>query len=270
MLLRSLLLLPVIAGCFSGNVQRAARVPHPGVPLSSGQPLTAPAELSAGLTSLGDFMTPKVGDSSQAVEVPATQMRDELRFRLGTRGQLALIYENGFAATTQRPDATQAPVGGGDVHGYGVSGSYAIETSTPGLVVGSTLEVIGWSLPYVEYKTCTDIECSGSDTVISHGRASPLTLGLGLNTSYRRGPITWFGGAFARNHPTAERKEINVMLDGDNGVRSGPYNLLFHAGVEIELARWLSALIVVHQDVTGDPVRYGPGVGFGLNARIGH
>src|SRR5215468_298319 len=74
----SLLVLPVLAGCI-GNIQRSARVPHPGVPLRSGQPLETPAEISAGLSNVTDMVKPGVGDASQAVEVPATEMRDELR-----------------------------------------------------------------------------------------------------------------------------------------------------------------------------------------------
>lgn len=265
-MLRLLIVLPVVAGCI-GNVQRSARVPHPGVPLRSGQPLDTPVEFSAGLSNVTDGVKPTVGNASQAVEVPSTEMRDELRFRLGRRAELALVYEQGFSATSQKPDPTQAPVGGGDVHGYGLAGSYAIETSTPGLVVGVTLEMMTWSVPWVEYFDCTD--CSGRYTIVSHGRANPMTAGIGIAPSYRSGRFTWFGGAFARNHPTTQRKELGVMSDFDGGVQSGPVNILLDAGVEIYLERWLSALITVHQDVTADPVQYGPGVGIGFTARLG-
>lgn len=268
MLRVALAVLPVVAGCV-GNIQRSARVPHPGVPLSAGQPLETPAELSAGLSNVTDVVKPGVGDASQAVEVPATQMRDELRLRLADRGQLALIYEQGFAATSRRPDPTQAPVGPGDVHGYGVSAGYAFQTSTPGLSIGTTLEIMGWSVPYVEYKTCTS--CVETYTIVDHGTASPMTLGLGIAPSYRIGRVTYFGGVFARNHPTTQRKEYNTDITfGDGGdVQNGPFNLLLDAGVEIELQRWLSALVVVHQNVVANPVQYGPGFGLALTARLG-
>lgn len=260
--------LPALAGCI-GNVQRAARVPHPGVPLASGQPLGSTAELTVGLSNVTDIVTPRVGDASQAVEVPSTEMRDELRFRIGRRGQLGVVYEQGFGRTSQRPDATQAPVGDGDVAGFGVTGGYAFETSTPGLSVGVTGEMLGWSVPYVEYTTCTS--CPTSYTVMSHGRANPVTLGVGVAPSYRSGPITVFGGAFARNHPTAQRKQYgaDITFDDDGDVHSGPFNLLLHAGVELELARRLSAVLVVHQDLVADPVRYGPGIGVALTGRLG-
>jgi hypothetical protein len=264
------LVLPAVTACV-GNIQRSARVPHPGVPLSSGQPLATPAELAAGLSNVTDVMKPRVGDATQAVEVPSTEMRDELRFRIGKRGQIGAIYEQGFASTSRRPDATQAPVGDGDVQGYGISGGYSFETSTPGLSIGSTLEVMAWSVPFVEYETCTN--CSSPWTIMNHGRANPMTLGVGVTPSYRSGAITLFGGAFARNHPTTLRKELNTDIafnDNDGDVQSGPFNLLLHAGVEIEIERWLSALVVVHQDIDASPVRYGPGVGVALTARLGN
>jgi hypothetical protein len=260
--------LPVLAACV-GNIQRSARVPHPSVPLRSGQPLDTPAEFSAGLSNVTDLVKPDVGDATQAVEVPGTEMRDELRFRLGKRAELSLIYEQGFGSTTQQPDRTQAPIGHGDVHGYGLAGGYAFETSTPGLSIATTLEVMSWSVPYVEYVTCTN--CVGSYTIMDHGRANPMTLGIGIAPSYRTGKLTLFGGAFARNHPTTERKELNTDVTfSDNGdVRTGPFNLLLHAGLEIELQRWLSALIIIHQDIVANPVQYGPGFGLALTARLG-
>lgn len=269
MSIRLVVVLPALAGCLTGNIQRSARVPHPGVPLSSGQPLATSAELSAGLSNVADVMAPRVGDASQAVEVPGTEMRDELRIRLGRRATLNLIYEDGFGSTSQKPDATQAPIGGGDVRGYGASIGYSFPTSTPGLSIGTTFETIVWSLPYVEYQTCTDPDCTATDTIIAHGRAYPMTVGLGATPSYRRGAITVFGGLFARNHPTATRKEMNVRLDDSDSVSSGPFNLLVHAGIEIELADRLSALVLLHQDVIADPLRYGPGIGIALTGRIG-
>jgi hypothetical protein len=97
-----------------------------------------------------------------------------------------------------------------------------------------------------------------------------MSLGLGVAPSYRRGRVTYFGGAFARNHATTLRKEYNTDLtDRDGDVQDGPLNPLLHAGVEVELAPWLSAVAIVHQDVVANPVKYGPGIGLGLTARLG-
>jgi len=263
------LVVPLVAGCI-GNVQRSARVPHAAVPLNSGQPLGAPAEASAGLSNVTDVIKPRVGDPSQAVEIPATQMRNELRLRIRDRAQLGFIYEHGFGATSQKPDETQAPVGDGDVMGAGMSFGYSIETSTPGLSIGTTVELMQWSVPYVEYETCTN--CLGNIMVIDHDRATPMTLGVGVSPSFRRGTVTVFGGAFARNHPTTQRKSHNVgvIFDEDDGdVKPGTFNVLLHVGVEVELQRWLSALLLINQDLMAAPVQYGPGIGIALNARLG-
>jgi hypothetical protein len=99
-----------------------------------------------------------------------------------------------------------------------------------------------------------------------------MTLGVGVAPSFRRGNVTVFGGAFARNHPTTLRKSYGVDItfdDNDGDVKEGPFNVLLHAGVEVELQRWLSALILVNQDLIANPVQYGPGIGIALNARLG-
>lgn len=261
----ALLVLLATTGCI-GNVQRSARVPHPTVPMLSGQPMTSTAELTAGLGNVADFIKPTVGDRTQAVEIPGTEMRDELRFRIGHNGMIGVMYDEGFASTSHKPDPTQAPVGKGDVHGYGVLFGYAFHTNTPGLVISSQVELAAWSTPYVEYDSCD----SCTSVTGFHDRANPLTFGIGVTPSYRTGRVTLFGGAFARNHPTTTRKVMDTVFhDGDGDVRSGPLNLLLEAGVEVTLNDWLSALAVVHQDTIRDPVSYGPGLGLALTAKLG-
>ena len=264
----AVLALPLAAGCI-GNIQRSARVPHPSVPLESGQALTTPADLTAGLANVTDIVKPRVGDATQAVEVPSTEARAEARLRIHDRAWISAIYDHGFGATSKQPDPTQAPIGKGDVEGFGLGFGYSFKTSTEGLSIGTNLELVAYSVPYVEYETCTN--CVGDVMIIDHGRATPLTLGVGVTPSYKTGAVTLFGGLFARNHPTTERKTMDttVFTDDDGDVRSGPFNLLVHAGVEVSIEKWLSALFVVHQDVSADPVRYGPGFGFALTARLG-
>ena len=250
-----------------GNVQRSARVPHAAVPLFSGQPLAQPFAATAGLSNVADVVAPAVGDPTQAVEVPTTQARGELRLRLGERAEIAAIHERGFAATSKQPDPTQAPVGPGDVAGYGLALGYSIATDIAGLSVGARVEGMVWSVPFVEYLACTN--CTTPTTITSHGHAQPATLGLGVTPSYHTGNLTVFGGLFARNHPTTQRKEANTTLSSDGDVQDGPFNLLLHAGVEVQLTPWLSALALIHQDVVTTPVRYGPGLGLALTAQLG-
>jgi len=260
----------MLAGCEPqyGSVARNARVPHASVPLSSGQPLGRAAELSAGLANTADLVAPSIANHSRASEVPELEMRDELRFPIGTSGHGALIYERGFARTNQRLDDTQLAVGGGDVNGYGVATGYAWRTSTPGLVIGGRLEVMAWTMPYVE-RTVTDDAPSSNPPYVLHSREMALSLGVGVTPSYRRGRVTYFGGAYVRNQPTTVRESPNVELDRADKVINGPFNFLFHAGVEVAVTRLVSALIVIHQDVIADPVRYGPGVGAALTLRFG-
>ncbi len=260
----ALLALLATTGC-TGTVQRNARVPHPSVPLTSGQPLTSAAELSAGLGNLTDFIKPSVGDATQAVEVPGTEMRDEVRFRVGRDATVGLSYDEGFGSTSHKPDPTQAPIVRGNVRGYGALFGYAFPTSTPGLVIAARAELTVWSTPYVEYVTCGGCE----KPRVYDGRANPVSVGLGVTPSYRTGALTLFGGAYVRNHPTTTRKSEGVLVFNDGDVRDGPLNVLVEAGAELALTDWLSALAVVHQDVVRDPVSYGPGVGLALTARLG-
>ena len=257
-----------LAAC-TGNVQRSVRAPHPSVPLESGQALTSAGDITAGLANVTDIVKPRVGDATQAVEVPSTEARAEARLRLGERGWISGIYDHGFASTSKTPDPTQAPVGSGNVEGFGIGVGHSWKTGTEGLAIGTKLEVVAYSVPYVEYETCTN--CVGNFTIVSHGRATPLTLGVGVTPSYQTGAVTLFGGLFARNHPTTTRKTMDttVFIDDDGDVRSGPFNVLVDAGVELSIDKWLSVLFVVHQDVNADPVRYGPGFGFALTGRFG-
>jgi len=264
------LILTAATACI-GNTQRAARVPHPGVPLQSGQPMGTPGAVGLGLSNVTDVVAPEVGNPNDAVEVPGTQLRSDLRLRVGARGQLGVHYEHGFASTSQQPDATQLPVGDGDVRGYGMSGGYSFETSTPGLSIGTTFELTVWSVPYSEFSICTNCGAGNMWTFKNHGRANPTTLGVGVAPSYKQGDLTVFGGVFARNHPTTQRKEYgdDILFPDAGDVENGPVNVLVHAGLEYALSPQVSALVLVHQNVISDPVRYGPGVGLALTASLG-
>jgi len=101
-----------------------------------------------------------------------------------------------------------------------------------------------------------------SGPVSSHGRANPVSLGLGVSPSDRS------------NHPTTQRKELNTDItfpDRDGDVQNGPFNVLLHLDVELELARRLSAIVIIHQhqDVVASPVKHGPGIAIALTARLG-
>lgn len=263
----ALLVSIALTGCI-GNAQRSARVPHPSVPLDSGQAVGARADVSLGFSNLTDFGEPRAVDHSQAIEVPETQTRAVLRFQGWLHAHFGMIYERGYGATSHQPDRTQAPVGDGDVVGHGLEASYSWRTGVRGFVIGTTAELTMWSVPWVEYFTSTDEYSSGSVSV-SHGRDIVPTLGVGITPSYRRGHVTVFGGAFVRNHPTMARKEYGASLFEDPSVSGGPINILLHAGVEVAITDRFSTLVAIHQDLVADPVQYGPGIAFAVSAKLG-
>jgi hypothetical protein len=247
-----------------GNAQRSVRVPRPSVPMASGQPGDTRAELLAGFSSATEIVAPSVGDTSQAVEIPGTQLRGEFRFRPTKSTFIGVVHDRGIEATSNMPDATQAPVGDGDVLGYGITAGGSIATSSPQWRVGVAVEAMVWDVPYVEYQSFSD-----GFTNIVHGDDLVSTLGVGVTPTYKQGPVTLFGGGFVRNHPTTERKSIGSVLDGSGDIRRGPLNLLVHAGVEYLISPELSGTVIVNQDLTANPVQYGPGLQLALTAKFG-
>ncbi len=259
--------IPLVAACV-GNVQRSARVPHPAVPNATGQGMSSLADFSVGASSITDVVAPSVGDATQAVEVPGTQMRGEFRLRTTANSFVGVVHERGFASTSQQPDSTQAPVGNGDVLGYGMVVGGSVKTSMPELRIGLVGEFMIWNVPYVEYQTLAP-GLPTNYTIVEHGTDSVATFGLGVSPSYKVGQFTAFGGVFARNHPTTLRKEYNVVLQAGGDVESGPLNILLDAGVAYDFSKQLSGSLIINQNITANPVQYGPGLQVALTAKLG-
>jgi len=255
------------------RVQRTARVPRPAVPLRTGEPLDGPAELSVGMNSFGDVTKPELVDEQAALEVPKAQARSELRFRLGrrgARGELAGIYEQSLESGMKPLDPTQAPVREGAPSGAGLAFRYSIATGTPGFSIGTGVEAMSWSIPYVEYRTCVEYceENNAPLMQINHGTETTGTFGFALTPTYRTGAFAIYGGAYARRHPTIVRKGNEYSVnDYDQDVSDGTYNVLVHAGVEYRLPI-VSILATVQQDLTADPVLYGPTFGLAIALRV--
>lgn len=250
------------------RVQRTARVPRPAAPLRTGEPLAGPIELSVGASSIGDVTKPELVDHDAAIELARAQMRAELRIRLGTRGEIAPIYEQ--AVGMMEPlDATQAPVEEGMPAGIGLATRYSFDAGN-GLSFGLGLEAMSWSIPYVEYRTCVAY-CEENDAPaqqMHHGNENVGTLGLAFVPTYRTGNLALFGGAYARRHPTIVRKGTEQYVDDyDEDVSGGVYNVLVHAGIEYRLPA-LSVMATVQQNLTSDPVAYGPSFGLAIAFRV--
>jgi hypothetical protein len=256
-------------GCY-GNIQRSARVPHPAVAQASGQPMTTPADITLGASSLKDFVAPTAADVGQAVEVPGTQLRGELRFRPSKKSSafFGLIYERGLGSTTQIPDETQAPVGPGDVLGLGALVGGSFSAGVPGLRVGVVTELMTWEVPYVEYTIVTEGPVKGLQT-IDRGTDSVATLGIGISPTYKANKLTVFGGLFGRNHPTTKRKESGSTFANGGDVENGPLNLLANIGASYDLSDHILGTLIINQNLIANPVQYGPGIQLSLTAKLG-
>jgi hypothetical protein len=266
-------LLMVLVGCVPPpvyRVQRTARVPHIAAPMRTGEPLDGPIELSVAGSTIGAVMQPELADKQAAVEVAREQVRTELRIRLGKRGELTPIYERAIEDTMVRLDATQAPVSQGTPQGYGLAARYSIETSVPEFSLGFGVEAMAWEIPYVEYRTCVSYcEENGAPMMqINHGRETVSSLGLSLAPTYRTGPLALFVNAYTRRHPTIVRKGTELYAqDYDRDVDGGEYNFLVGAGIEYRLS-FASLMATVQQDLTADPVAYGPSFGLAIAWRV--
>ena len=265
------LVLALAGGCFPPppiyRVQRSARVPRPTVPLRTGQPLAGPFELSLGASSVGDAIEPRGANSDEALEVPRHQLRGELRIRLFERGEIAAIHERAIGGATKL-DPTQADVEDGQPWGGGVAWRYSIAPRGEPWSVGLGLELLQWSVPYREIRTCVE-NCEDAPQVQTFDSASgETTVGFGVTPAYRITPkVTLFGGVFTRNHPRITRKGEEIGEYNDADTTGGPFNVLVHAGAAMQFGAF-TALVLVNQNLDTDPVRYGPSIGFALSAAI--
>jgi hypothetical protein len=261
--------LPALAACSTYALHRAALVPRATPIPGDGQPMTTPGELSLGASNVAELVKPGVGDPNAGVAVPGTQLRGALALRATDNLSLAAIYEHGLASTAHAVTSSQPSIDNGPVVGYGLGWTYSIRTGTPGFRVAIANEIVFWSTPWVQYSTCVDM-CVGTpgSTVVDRGSSIVPAFVLGVTPSYRTGRVTIFGGLTLRNHPTiVEKVDTNYVDDPD--VSTGPWNLIAHAGVSVELGAGVRASVLVHQDLVADPVAYGPGIGVMLAIPIG-
>ena len=252
------------------KVQRTARVPHPAAPLDSAAPLEGPVELSLGASNALDTRTPRLADPTASVEVPTTQARGELRIRVGRYGQIALIHERSIESTFQPLDRTQAPVETGTAWSAGAAFRYAIHVDEyPELTVGLGVELLDWTIPYVEYRSCVQ-NCDGLPLQqVNRGTDTLASAAFSITPTYRRGPLTVFAGLYAAPHPTIVRKGDEYSpVDYNSELDSGRYNYVLHAGAQYRFGAGISLLAQIQTDVTRAPASYAPSFGFALSATI--
>jgi hypothetical protein len=250
------------------KVQRTARVPHPAAPLHSGAPLQAPLEASFGTSSALDVRAPRLANRDASIETESTSVRGELRIRIGVRGELYFHHEH--ALDPSPIDRTQAPVPGDhDAWSLGLGFRYAFQfPGAPHFYLGVGLGTVTWSIPYVEHRSCV-ANCAGEPLQQTYsGDDTVGGLAYSITPSYRSGDLTVFAGLYAARHPTIVRKGSEIgAIDDNSDLDAGPYNYVLHAGLEYKLGPF-SVLGQIQQDLTRDPVWYGPSFGFAIAGRL--
>jgi hypothetical protein len=254
--------LPALA-CSTYAQHRAALVPRATPYLGDGQPLDARAQLAAGASNLGEMLAPSAGDPDTGVATPGVQLEGAFALRATKNLSFSVIYDRGLDRTAHPANSSEPPIHNGDSQQFGFGWAYSIDTGTPGFRVGIANQLLTASVPWIQYTTCTqNCDASGmatGNTIVDKGSTNVPIVVVAVVPSYRTGRFTVFGGITARNHPNViDKITTDVPLDPD--ITPGPLNVLAHVGASVELGAGIRAALVVHQEFTGDPVRYGPGV----------
>lgn len=252
-------------------MRRAALVPKIQPSQRNGQPMgNAVSEVSAGTAGLVSLTEPgEVEEANAGIAVPRSQVNAAARLKVAPNFDLGLLWDHGFdegsiAISDDQPDPE------GDVYGAGLSTYYSAETVDPRFRVGVGLDLLFYSVPYVEYRNCIE-NCFGERfTEVDHDRDTIPVLSAALIPSYRLSPKwTVFGGVTMRNHPTIPKEDIEGSIDFEEEVESGPFNYLVSAGIEREIFGRVRAMLVLYQPVVANPVRYGPTIGLNVTLPLG-
>ncbi|HEU5057324.1 MAG TPA: hypothetical protein VFU21_12395, partial [Kofleriaceae bacterium] len=270
----SRLVIPLLfcsAACTTYTVRRSALAPHIAPPMRNGQNLMgASAEAAVGASALGRAKDPVEGpDANAGLYIPRVEAVAALRKQVSSDFDLGVLYDHGFRRGAIATSEDQPEPNNGSVYGGGVTGFYSVPTGTPGLRVGIGLDLLLYSVPYVEYTT----EVDGSYSRVDHDRDSIGVYSLAVVPSWSTGRVTLFGGGTVRNHPTIDKGDIeggvDPLFDEDDDVESGPPNFILSAGIDVELGQGIRAMALVYQPIDREPVKYAPTFGLGLTLPIG-
>lgn len=256
----------VATACTTYSVRRAALVPHQQPIQRSGQSLgDSRVEVGLGSPTLGSFVEPKEAQGANAgIVLPRHEVTGNFRARVTENLDLGLIWDHGFDQGSRKVNDDMPNPENGDVYGYGVSIYFAAPLD-PSFSVGIGADLLLYSIPYVEYRTCVD-NCFGEPfTIVDEDRDTIPVMSLGVIPSWKLNEnMVFFAGATLRNHPTIEKSDIEVIDFDDEEVDMGPENLVLSAGVEVQLRNGLRGMLYVHQPAAGGPVNYGPTFGIGI------
>jgi hypothetical protein len=231
-------------------------------------------EFSFGSASVASAGTPRLGDPDAGIEVPRVDLNGAFRFKIGQDVDLGFVWDQGLdeGAVSLAPD--QPSTNNGDVYGGGLSLGYsAAFPDEPRFRMGLTVDLLFYSVPFVEYRTCIE-NCQGQPmlTTMDRGRAGIPVVAIGAVPSFRLDRLTLYGGFTLRNHPTVERGEIEEDLDlddGDEEVSGGSFNVVASVGLDVEVTSSLRASLQIYQPLTETPVRYLPTIALGIALPIG-
>lgn len=256
------------AGCSTQGVRRAALVPHLQPTARTGQPMgPARAAISlASVSTLGLGKPEEVDGANAGVEIPRWHASAAARIRVTRDFDLGLLYDHGFELGARKLDSTQPDSDNGDVSGAGFGAHYSIPTSIEGFRIGIASNLLIYSVPYIEYRTCID-GCAGNPFLdISRHRDNIAVLSQSVIPSWKIDDRwTIYASITARNHPTVDKKSIeSVVAPNDEPIEAGPFNIIVNAGADIDLGHGIRAAAHVYQPVYAEPVKYGPTIGLSL------
>lgn len=262
--------LALATGCTTYTVRKSALAPHIAPPLRNGQGMgTAASEASVGASTLISAGAPAEGENANAgLYIPRVEANAALRGRLTDKLDIGFLWDHGFRRGAYATSEDQPEPKNGSVYGGGGSLFYSMSTGAPEFRIGIGFDLMIFSVPYVEYRTCVDFCPEGPTTTVSHDRDSIGVYSLAVVPSWRSGRVTVFGGGTMRNHPTIEKGSVEGVFDSDDEVTGGPAVLIAHAGVEVDVGGGVRAMGLVYQPLEQDPVRYMPTLGVALTVPL--
>jgi len=263
----SIALAVLASACTTYSVRRAALVPHQQPLQRSGQGMGASRmEVGLGSPTVGSVVAPKEAEGANAgIVLRRHELTGNLRARVTRNLDLGLLWDHGFDQGSRKVNDDMPNPDNGDVYGYGIS-MYFSAPLDPTFSVGIGADLLLYSIPYVEYRTCVD-NCFGEPfTIVDEERDTIPVVSIGVIPSWKvNDNLVLFAGATLRNHPTIEKSDIEgPELFDDEEVDMGPENIVFSAGVEVAMPGGIRGMAYVFQPAAGNPVNYGPTVGIGF------
>lgn len=260
-----LLLVPLLTtGCYANQVRQSSLVPSAALPPPPS--FRHRADVYVGNSSIAFIKRPELAANEEAgLWIPRHQLDGAISVRLGRWVGLRLNYRHGFSegaikaadTTLQKPDD--------DVFGVGteVQGRIPIDKDMDMfLSFGTTL----FTVPsYLE------IRPEFCDTCVPERRQeTEQVMQFSFGGAYRwrvSQLIAVWGMMNAQTHPTNRAAFSSSLPEGD--VETGPMNLLFGAGAELEIVPQFHIVPMVQVPVFERPIRYGPLISVGLRGSFG-